>query len=80
MSTIKELADYVSRISILHSDSRKTGELRKIHTMISQIQREQAGLVEKRIELMKENEDLKKEIDELNKEITKLKNTAMAID
>ena len=80
MSTIKELADYVSQFSSVHSDSRIAGELEKIQTMISQIQQEQTGLVEKRIELMKENEDLRKAIDELNKEIVKLKNTAMAID
>jgi predicted nuclease with TOPRIM domain len=80
MSTIKELADYVSEFSNLHSDSRIAGELKKIQTMISQIQREQTGLIEKRIELMKENEDLRKVIDKLNKEVAKLKNTATAID
>ena len=76
MSTIKELADYVSQLSSSHSDKRYADELRKIENMIAQIQREQTGLIEKRIELMKANEELSKVIDNLNQEIDNLKNTA----
>ena len=80
MSTIKELADYVSQLSRNHSDKRYANELREIETMIAQIQLEQTGLIEKRIELMKANEELSKLIDNLNQEIDNFTNTALKPD
>lgn len=73
MDTIKDLADLVAQISISNTDNRFAGELKEIQTMITKIQLEQTGLVEKRIKLMRENEDLRKEIDDLNKEFVNFK-------
>lgn len=73
MGTIRDLADLIAQVSISNTDKKFAGELREIQTMITKIQLEQTGLVEKRIKLLRENEDLRKEIDDLNKEIFNLK-------
>jgi len=73
MGTIRDLADLIAQVSISNTDKIFAGELREIQTMITKIQLEQTGLVEKRIKLLRENEDLRKEIDDLNKEIFNLK-------
>lgn len=73
MDTIKDLADLVAQISTSNTDNRFADELKEIQTMITKIQLEQTGLVEKRIKLLRENEDLRKEIDDLNKEFVKFK-------
>jgi cell division septum initiation protein DivIVA len=77
MGTIKELADLITNLSCDITDERFADELRKIKSLMTEIQAFQTNLVEKRIELMRENEDLKNKIDELNQEINCLKHTAV---
>jgi len=77
MGTIKDLADLITNLSCDISEKNFADELRKIKTLIIQIQEFQTDLVEKRIELMRENEDLKNKIDDLNQEINCLKSTVV---
>ena len=69
MSTINDLADLVSQFSCDISEERFVNEMKRMKTMIAQIQSDQTELVEKRIELIKKNEDLKKEINGLKQKI-----------
>jgi hypothetical protein len=69
MASIKELEDLVSQLSCNISDERFSSEIRKILTKIAQIQSCQTKLVEKRIDLMRENEELRDEIEALKTEI-----------
>jgi cell division septum initiation protein DivIVA len=77
MGTIKELTDLITNLSCDITEKSFADELRKIKTLTIQIQAFQTDLVEKRIELMRENEDLKNKIDDLNQEINILKLTAV---
>jgi cell division septum initiation protein DivIVA len=77
MGTIKDLSDLITNLSCDITEKRFADELRKIKTLMTEIQAYQTDLVEKRIKLMRENEDLKNKIDDLNQEINFLRRTAV---